>query len=177
MGKCLQTAQSNLFCIWGFNTIPLCSPTEALHRKAVNKTPQRHSLCASSPTCSCHSRHTGRRAELLTHLHHDMENDMMCGGGRLSGGMKRQKRNSLGRWEGIYYSSSRFPLHCFWWLLKTKVQIAFRRQTSFIYILHYPYPNSSSKTYHHPIIFLQLSLSLSATLWSLPHPGLQKLPR
>lgn len=125
MGKCLQAAHINLFCIWGFNTTPLCSPTEALHRKAVNKTPRRRSLRASSPTCSCHSRRTGRRAELLTHLAHDRENDM-------TGKVER----AWGRERVYMRNSSSFPPHCFWWLLKTKVRIAFRRQTSFIYILH-----------------------------------------
>ena len=99
-GKCSQAARCNLFCIWGFNTTTLCSPTEALHRKAVNKTPQRHSLGESSPTCSCHSRRTERRAELLTHLAHDRENDMM---GRRGEG--RQGERVWGG-ESVYITSS-----------------------------------------------------------------------
>ncbi len=157
MGKRLQASYSNLFCIWGFNTTLLCFPTEALHRKTANKTPRRRPLHESSPTCSCHSRRTGRWAELLTHSL--MSGKMTWRGGR--GGRFEKERGN------IHWSSTRIPLHCFRRLWKTKVQIAFRRQTSFIYILHYPYPNSSSEGL---IIVLLSSYRLLSLCYPLVSP-------
>lgn len=49
--KGLEATPSDVFCIWQFNTSPLCSPTGALHGKTVNKTLQCGLLC-KSPTCS-----------------------------------------------------------------------------------------------------------------------------
>lgn len=55
IGKCLPAAlRSNLFCIWRYNTTPLCSSTDALLRKTVNKTLQGRSLCTRSPTAEMH---------------------------------------------------------------------------------------------------------------------------
>lgn len=152
LGKCLQAVHSNLFFIWGFDTTPLCFPTEALHRKAVNKTPQRRSLPARSPTCSCHSRRTGRRAELLTHLAHDRENDMTGEEGRWR---DREGGKSLGRWEGMYNEAA-LGFHLIVFDGFQDKSPGCIREPHFLHL----YPSLSisefllRKTYHHPIIFL-----------------------
>lgn len=152
MGKCLRAAHSNLFCIWGFNTTPLCSPTEALHRKTVNKTPQCRSLCASSPTCSCHGRRTGRWVELLTHLAHDKKTDMT---GRTGGDGEGGK--SLGRWECICNKAAlgfHFIVLGGFWRQMCRLHSGDRLPLCISFIIHIRIP-----PYHHPIIFFQLALS------------------
>lgn len=80
-------------------------------------------------------------------------------------GMKRRWKE-FGEVRDCIKWSRRF---CFWRLLKTEVQIALWRQTSSMYILYYPYLNSIlRKNHHHPIIFLQLTLSLHYPLVSPP---------
>lgn len=79
-------------------------------------------------------------------------------------GMKRRWKEFLELRERVKWSSRRFPLLCFWWLLKTEVQIALWRRASSLYILYYPYLNSSSER----IAIIPLSAYSSLYLPFLP---------
>lgn len=157
MGKCLRAAHGNLFCIWGFNTTPLCSLTEALRRKAANKNP----WTSLSPCEFSHlqlSQQTRSETGWIINTPRPWQGEKLSKG--RGGGGRQDRDRKVERVWGVEWSSTRFPLHCFWWLLNTKGQIAFRRQTSFMYILHYPYPNSSSEG----LIIIPLSSYCSLSL-------------
>lgn len=69
--KCLQATPSNVLWVWQFNTSPLCSPTEALHRKTMNK--------PFNVAFSLQILHLQLRQELLLHLTHDREGGKCLG--------------------------------------------------------------------------------------------------
>lgn len=137
------------------------------------KTSQRRSLCASAPTCSCHSRHTGKWAELLTHLVVKITCQGECG---RRGDGETEDGNSLGRLEAMCNKAVGFHLIIFDGFRRQKCRSysGDRLPSSISFIIHIRIP--PQKDLSPSIIFLQLSLSPSATLWSLPPSGFAEAP-
>lgn len=168
-GSAHSIAHSNLLCIWGLsmNSIPLCSPTEVLHRKAMNKTAQCRSVCASSPTCSCHIRHTGRQAELLTHLARGMTGKMTWWVGR-RGERDREGGKSFGSRGRAHNEAAvgfRFIVFNGFWRQKCRLHSGDRLPSSISFIIHIRIPPQQDLSSCH---YRLTARSLSTALWSPP---------
>lgn len=147
------SAHSNLFCIWRFNTIPLCSPTEALHRKGHEQNPSTALSAWAFPPAAVTADTQGKSGWIINTPRSWRRGNMTW---RAERGMKRRWKES-----GDVKRQRTSSGYCFMMAFGDKSADC-TQETDFLHL--YP-PLSISefllrKTYHHPIIFLQLALPL-----------------